>query len=111
MDHQRARALLVAERQRITELLAHLAGDVSSERIGALLDSDVADAGESLIAEQEINATSKSLTTRLAAVERAQARLANGTYGVSVRSGTVIPDERLEADPAAELTVDEAIEE
>ena len=28
--------------------------------------------------------------------------------GVSIHSGDVIPDERLEADPAAELTVDEA---
>jgi RNA polymerase-binding transcription factor len=34
-------------------------------------------------------------------------RLDNGTYGKSVRSSGPIPDERLEADPAAELTVDE----
>jgi DnaK suppressor protein len=32
----------------------------------------------------------------------------NGTYGRSVRSGEPIPDERLEADPAAELTISEA---
>jgi hypothetical protein len=37
-----------------------------------------------------------------------QARLAAGTYGRSVRSGQSIPDERLEADPLAELTVEEA---
>ena len=35
-------------------------------------------------------------------------RLAAGTYGLSIRSGEPIPDERLEADPAAELTVEEA---
>ena len=35
-------------------------------------------------------------------------RLEAGTYGRSTLSGDVIPDERLEADPAAELTVDEA---
>jgi DnaK suppressor protein len=40
-------------------------------------------------------------------VERAEARLAAGTYGVSVQSGERIPDERLEARPTAELTVDE----
>ena len=45
---------------------------------------------------------------RLAALERAEARLAAGIYGRSVRSGRPIPDERLEADPLAELTVDEA---
>ncbi len=48
------------------------------------------------------------LQDRLAAVGRAEQRLADGTYGLSVRSGQPIPDERLEADPAAELTVDEA---
>ena len=35
-------------------------------------------------------------------------RLDDGTYGRSVRSGQPIPDERLEADPAAELTIEEA---
>jgi DnaK suppressor protein len=40
-------------------------------------------------------------------VARAEDRLAAGTYGRSVRSNEPIPDERLEADPAAELTVEE----
>ena len=43
-------------------------------------------------------------------IVRAEQRLDNGTYGRSVRSGLPIPDERLEADPAAELTVEEARE-
>jgi DnaK suppressor protein len=34
--------------------------------------------------------------------------LTAGTYGRSTVSGVPIPDERLEADPAAELTVEEA---
>jgi DnaK suppressor protein len=37
--------------------------------------------------------------------------LAAGSYGISVRSGAPIPDERLEADPTTELTVEEAAEE
>jgi hypothetical protein len=44
------------------------------------------------------------------ALERVEARLAAGTYGASVLSGRPIPDERLEAFPLAELTVDEAAE-
>ena len=40
--------------------------------------------------------------------ERAEQRLDDGTYGRSIRSGDPIPDERLRADPAAELTVEEA---
>ena len=49
-----------------------------------------------------------NLQERLAAIDRALARLAAGTYGRSVVSGQPIPDERLEADPAAELTIEEA---
>ena len=47
------------------------------------------------------------LREELAAVERAEARLAAGTYGISVESGEPIPDERLEAIPTAERTVEE----
>jgi DnaK suppressor protein len=54
------------------------------------------------------DAIAESLRDRLAAVERAEQRLADGTYGRSVQSGQPIPDARLEADPAAELTVEEA---
>ena len=68
-------------------------GDEGSED----LDQDEFDAGRV-----------EDLKERLAAVERAEARLAAGTYGLSVQSGEPIPDERLEAAPTAELTVDEA---
>ena len=44
---------------------------------------------------------------QVAALERAEARLADGTYGLSVESGEPIPDERLEAYPLAERTVEE----
>ena len=40
-------------------------------------------------------------------MERAEARLAEGTYGLSVESGERIPDGRLEARPTAERTVEE----
>ena len=66
------------------------------------------DPAQSLTAEGEDDAIAESLRDRLAAIGRAEQRLANGTYGRSVRSGLPIPDARLEADPAAELTVEEA---
>jgi DnaK suppressor protein len=44
----------------------------------------------------------------MAALQRTEQRLEGGTFGYSVRSGLPIPDARLEADPAAELTVEEA---
>jgi DnaK suppressor protein len=43
----------------------------------------------------------------LAALERAEARLAAGTYGLSIESGEPIPDARLEALPAAERNIGE----
>jgi DnaK suppressor protein len=50
---------------------------------------------------------SDDLREELSAVERAEARLAAGTYGLSVESGEPIPDERLEAIPTAERTAEE----
>ena len=49
----------------------------------------------------------QELKDRMAALERAEARLADGTYGLSTRSGEPIPDGRLEVNPTAELTVAE----
>ena len=47
------------------------------------------------------------LRVQLAALERAERRLAAGTYGLSIESGAPIPDERLEVLPTAELTTEE----
>jgi DnaK suppressor protein len=49
----------------------------------------------------------QELQTDLAALERAEARLKDGTYGLSVESGDAIPDARLEALPTAERTIEE----
>jgi DnaK suppressor protein len=108
MDESRARALLRAERAEVTELLqeAERAGD--TERESAQGPGDFEDAGELLTEEAEDEAITEDLRERLVVIDRALARLEAGTYGRSVISGKPIPDERLEADPAAELTVDEA---
>ena len=50
----------------------------------------------------------QELQDQLAAVERAEQRLRDGTFGISIQSGAPIPDARLEARPTAELTVEEA---
>lgn len=111
MDDDRARELLAAERQRVELMLeesleaAHEDRDTVNEAV------DVAEPSERFTAEQVDDALVERLRQRLHAIERAEARLRAGTYGRSVRSGTPIPDERLEADPAAELTLDEAASE
>jgi DnaK suppressor protein len=108
VETQRAQELLQNELRRLRELLVQAANDGQNERSGANEQGDMSDSSEPLVVEQEEVAITAGLRERLAAIERAQQRLIDGTYGLSVRSGEPIPDERLEADPAAELTVDEA---
>jgi DnaK suppressor protein len=49
----------------------------------------------------------QKLRDELEAVERAEKRLAEGTYGLSIESGEPIPDGRLEVIPWAERTAEE----
>jgi len=62
---------------------------------------------EELYEDEFDEGLAEDLRERLAAIERAQARVREGTYGTSVESGVRIPDERLEAAPWAELTLEE----
>ncbi len=108
MDAARARTLLLAERERLQGLLDGITGAARANRDAADEPGPYDDSAEPLTSEQGDDAVAAGLRDRLAAVDRAEERLDAGTYGRSVRSGRPIPDERLEADPAAELTVDEA---
>ncbi|HEY0716601.1 MAG TPA: hypothetical protein VGD68_03210 [Streptosporangiaceae bacterium] len=109
MDEDQARARVQAERAEVQSLLS----DTQDEK-GQVLASedeegvDVSDPAQPLTAQFENDAITANLRGRLAALDRAEQRLNAGTYGRSVRSGLPIPDERLEADPAAELTIEEA---
>jgi DnaK suppressor protein len=108
MDDDRARTLLQEERRRVERLIADTSQDAVSDRTLEDETGDIADPAERLTAEGLDDALVSGLTDRLAAITRAEQRLVDGTYGRSVRSGLPIPDDRLEADPAAELTVEEA---
>ena len=110
MDTDRARTLLIAERDEVRSLLkgAEAAGQADRVEEVESESGDIEDAALGLTEEGEDDAIAEGLRDRLEAIERALHRLDDGTYGRSVRSGKPIPDERLEADPAAELTVEEA---
>jgi DnaK suppressor protein len=108
MDDERARQLLLAERIRVEGLLAGTSRAGADDRDEANAPGDMADPAQRLTAEQGDDAVAEGLKARLRAIEAAELRLAAGNYGRSIRSGAPIPDERLEADPAAELTVEEA---
>jgi DnaK suppressor protein len=109
MNEERARSLIAAERQRVVDLLAaaHLSA-LDDEQAEHDVGDDDADAAQPLEHTTVDLAIEAGLDERLAALDRAEQRLSNGTFGLSVESGARIPDERLDADPAAELTVVEA---
>ena len=104
MDPARARELLATERARIERSLAGLGYEDDAEPTDQDHPGDLASDTYEASFDEGLR---EDLRAQLEAVDRAEARLAAGTYGLSVASGKPIPDERLEAVPTAELTLDE----
>jgi DnaK suppressor protein len=101
MDTEHARELLAAARARAEQALAN------ASVAGQPADSASGDEASELTAGGVDDAVVESVQKELAAIERAEQRLADGTYGLSVESGDPIPDARLETSPWAERTVEE----
>jgi len=104
VDPDRARELLQAERNRIERALVTRAHQDDAEEAD---DQDPGNLGADLYQDELDEGLRGDLRAQLAAVERAEERLAAGTYGLSFKSGEPIPDARLEIHPTAELTVEE----
>jgi len=104
MDADRARELLAAERRRIERELVRVRHQDDAEPAD---EFDPANLATDLYQDEFDEGRADDLREQLAAVRRAEERLAAGTYGLSVESGQPIPDERLEAVPTAELTAEE----
>ena len=103
MEPDRARQLLASERERIEQSIANLGGhDPDGER------TEPGDEATEDLYQDEFDAgRTEDFKAQLAALERAEERLAAGPYGLSIVSGEPIPDERLEVVPTAERTVEE----
>jgi DnaK suppressor protein len=106
MDAERARELLARERKRIEQELASLRSDRGDGELSSV-DQHTADAGTELFEAERDRSMIDRLQQEMAAIERAERRLEDGTAGVSVDSGEPIPDGRLEAVPWAERTAQE----
>ena len=107
IDEDKARTLLATERERIESSLADLTRERQGENPETQQDSDPAETGERLQEGEVDGAVERKLRAELEAVERAEKRLEDGSYGFSVESGEPIPAKRLEAIPWAERTADE----
>jgi DnaK suppressor protein len=105
VDPGRAKELIAAERVEVEREIAKIESEGPEESDDRVEPGDLN--SESLYQDELDAGRTQDLKERLAAVERAEERLAAGIYGLSVQSGEPIPDERLEAVPTAELTVEE----
>ena len=108
MNDARAWETVARERARVESLLAGLASEKRAD--GSLQrqqTGEYEDAASELDSESVSVALAADLREQLAAVGRAERRIAQGGYGISVESGLPIPDERLEAEPLAERTIEE----
>jgi|SRR5579862_361597 len=103
MDEARARELLAARRADIEAQLRAAGVGVEGDEEGGESANAASDTYQAEFDEGRV----EELQADLAAVERAEQRLADGSFGLSIESGRPIPDERLEALPTAERTVDE----
>jgi len=108
MNKHHATELVAAQRTRVETALAALDAEIRDD--GALQrqqTGEVAEAGSALDSAALAIGLAADLREQLAAVGRAEERIAQGTYGLSVESGAPIPDERLEVAPLAERTIEE----
>ena len=94
MDPERARQRLAEERARIEQELERIGRPEASDE-----PQDSGDQADELEQEATDDALREDLKQNLEGIERAEARLEEGTYGKSVISGEPIPDERLERFP------------
>lgn len=110
MEQERARQLLSEERGRLEALLEghrrELGAAQGDDELSSF-DQHQADEGSELYDREDLAGRAARVEEELAAVARAERRLEEGTYGVSVESGAPIPDARLERLPAAERTAEE----
>ena len=105
---------LLDERRRIEDERASYAGDTRTatiaDDVGESSDHDLndpADEGSDLYDRDRSLAAEENMENLLAKIDRALAKIDEGTYGLSDVDGTPIPIERLEALPYALATVDQ----
>jgi DnaK suppressor protein len=101
VDPELARKRLAEARARIERELTEHGGGSSDE------PEDSGDQADELVQASTDSALREDAEQTLEAIERAEQRLEEGTYGKSVISGKPIPDERLEALPWADRLVEE----
>ena len=117
MDADEARRRLEAERARLTEVrsdfdVEHLTDESEDENLSELssVDQHQADVGTETFEREKDLSILEQIEAELADVEHALRRIDDGTYGTCEFDGKPIPEERLEAMPAARFCVEHQAE-
>jgi RNA polymerase-binding transcription factor DksA len=117
MDTDLARQRLAEERERLDGVKStfddeHLGDQSESESTGELssYDQHQADMGTETFEREKDLSILEQVEAELADVEHALRRLDDGSYGTCEVCGKTIPDERLEAMPAARLCLEHQAE-
>jgi RNA polymerase-binding transcription factor DksA len=117
MDSDLARQRLADERERLDGVKStfddeHLTDQSESDSSSELssYDQHQADMGTETFEREKDLSILEQVEAELADVEHALRRLDDGTYGTCEVCGKVIPDERLEAMPAARLCLEHQAE-
>jgi len=107
VDFDSAREALTAERTTIVHQLHELGADESGNLTGAVDFGDAfADAGAATAERTETIGIVANLKKRLDEVDRAMAKIADGTFGVCIVCGKDIGDARMEFRPTSVRCVD-----
>ena len=117
MDTDLARQRLADERERLVGVRSafddeHLADQSESDSVGEIssYDQHQADMGTETFEREKDLSILEQVEAELADVEHARRRLDAGDYGTCEVCGKPIPDERLEAMPAARLCLEHQAE-
>jgi RNA polymerase-binding transcription factor DksA len=117
MDADEARRRLDAERARLVDIKdnfdeEHLTDETEDESLSELsgMDQHQADVGTETFEREKDMSILEQVDAELADVEHALRRLDDGTYGTCEFDGKPIPEERLEAMPAARFCVEHQAE-
>jgi RNA polymerase-binding transcription factor DksA len=114
METQRARELVLRERERIEALVRELEAEgITTEAEGeqiselAAYDQHQADIGTETFEREKDFSLLESLEAELDDLDRALRKIEDGTYGICEACGKEIPPERLEAMPGTRLCVED----
>jgi DnaK suppressor protein len=122
IDMNKYRLLLLDERGRLSGLLkqqnadeAEEAADANDNEVSSGYPSDASSDADEIAAEladrDRDEAGDEAVTGTLRQVNAALERIENGTYGVCIVTGKPIPEERLEAIPWTDVTIEGAEQE